>query len=43
MKLSEHFDLSEFTHSQTADRLGIDNAPPTNLFTKLQALAMGME
>ena len=25
MKLSEHFDLSEFTRSATADRLHIDN------------------
>lgn len=43
MKLSAHFDLSEFTHSQTADRLGIDNTPPTNLLPKLMTLAHGME
>lgn len=27
MKLSEHFTLSEFTRSATADRLGINNKP----------------
>lgn len=27
MRLSAHFELSEFTHSETADRLGIDNYP----------------
>ena len=26
-KLTEHFDLSEFTHSQTATRLGLNNTP----------------
>lgn len=26
MKLSSHFNLSEFTHSETADKLGIDNS-----------------
>lgn len=26
MKLSSHFELSEFTHSETADKLGIDNS-----------------
>lgn len=28
MKLSEHFDLEEFTFSPVAIRLGIDNTPP---------------
>ena len=28
MRLTEHFDLEEFTASQIADRQGIDNTPP---------------
>jgi zinc D-Ala-D-Ala carboxypeptidase len=43
MKLSEHFDLSEFTHSQTADRNHIDNTPPSYILPKLMLLAQGME
>jgi len=27
MKLSKHFDLSEFTHSQSAERLHLENCP----------------
>lgn len=43
MKLTQHFALEEFTHSQTADRLGIDNTPPADIFRNLNALANGME
>jgi zinc D-Ala-D-Ala carboxypeptidase len=43
MKLSQHFDLSEFTISQTASRLGIDNDPPSHILPKLNTLAAGME
>jgi zinc D-Ala-D-Ala carboxypeptidase len=43
MKLSEHFDLAEFTQSQTADRLGIDNDLPLHLCANITRLAQGME
>ena len=38
MKLSEHFDLSEFTRSATADRLHIDNSIPEELIPNLKNL-----
>lgn len=36
MKLSEHFDLSEFVISQTAARLGIENDPPQLVIDNLR-------
>ena len=38
MQLSKHFKLSEFTKSQTAARLGIDNTPPEEIIPKLTFL-----
>ena len=38
MQLSKHFKLSEFTKSQTAARLGIDNTPPEEVIPKLTFL-----
>ena len=38
MKLSEHFDLNEFTRSATADRLHIDNSIPEELIPSLKNL-----
>ena len=38
MKLTEHFDLSEFTRSATADRLHIDNTIPEELIPNLKNL-----
>ena len=43
MKLTDHFDLSEFTHSETAVRLGIDNTPSEEVIKRLEVLAKGME
>ncbi len=38
MRLSEHFMLSEFTKSQTASRLGLDNTPSDQEIIRMQAL-----
>ena len=38
MKLTEHFELSEFTRSATADRLHIDNTIPEELIPNLKNL-----
>lgn len=43
MQLSKHFTLDEFTHSQTAARLGIDNKAPATVMTALQRTAEGLE
>lgn len=44
MKLSEHFDLLEFTRSGTAARLGINNDPTSDCLINLkQITAPGME
>ena len=43
MKLSEHFDLAEFTASQTADRRRLDNTPPQHVIANLLVLAAGLE
>ena len=43
MKLSEHFDLEEFTRSQTAARLCIDNTPPLGVVANLSRLAITLE
>lgn len=38
MRLSKHFTLEEFTFSQTAARLGIDNTPPPDAIARMIAL-----
>ena len=38
MQLSKHFKLLEFTKSQTAARMGIDNTPPEEVIPKLTFL-----
>lgn len=43
MKLSEHFNLNEFTISQTATRKGIDNTPPEQVIERLRMLAATLE
>jgi zinc D-Ala-D-Ala carboxypeptidase len=43
MKLSLHFDLDEFTLSQTAVRLGIRNDPPPAVVENLRRLARSLE
>lgn len=42
-QLSEHFALDEFTASQTAARLGIDNTPDAEALENLRNTAAGME
>jgi hypothetical protein len=41
--LSEHFSLAEFTYSQTASRMGLDNTPTPEAHVHLQQLAQVME
>ena len=41
--LSEHFNLNEFTASETATRKGIDNTPPAVVTEKLRMLAATLE
>lgn len=44
MKLSEHFTLDELTRSDTATRLGIDNAPDAEALAAIREhLAPGLE
>jgi len=43
MNLSSHFTLDEFTTSQTAARLGLDNTPPPEVMPALLKTAQGME
>lgn len=43
MQLSNHFTLEEFTHSQTAARLGIGNQVPAQVMPALQRTAEGLE
>lgn len=43
MNLSTHFSLEEFTASQTASRLGLDNTPPPEVQSRLKNTAMGLE
>ena len=38
MKLTQHFDLSEFVYSETAERKGIDNYPDNIAITNLLML-----
>lgn len=42
-RLSSHFTLAEFTASQTASRLGIDNAPTPEALENLRLVAQGLE
>ncbi|MGC4076269.1 MAG: D-Ala-D-Ala carboxypeptidase family metallohydrolase [Rubrivivax sp.] len=42
-RLSPHFYLSEFTHSQAAVRLGLDNSPPAAAVSNLRRLAQVLE
>lgn len=39
MNLTEHFTLQEFTHSNTARTLGIDNTPTLAIISNLRRLA----
>tara|TARA_R100000149_G_scaffold24866_1_gene9276 strand:- start:731 stop:1186 length:456 start_codon:yes stop_codon:yes gene_type:complete len=39
MQLTKHFSLQEFTKSQTAERMGIDNTPPEDIIPKLSFIA----
>lgn len=43
MQISPHFTLEEFTRSDTAARLGIDNTPPADVVEELRATALMME
>ena len=43
MNLTAHFSLAEFTASDTASRLGIDNDAPDELLPVLTRTAQGME
>src|SRR5438105_2154633 len=43
MNLSPHFTLEEFTASQTAARMGIDNTPSTSVVENLKRTAAGLE
>ena len=43
MKLSEHFSIDEFTASQTATRLGIDNSLPLDLYTNARRTCILLE
>lgn len=43
MHLSAHFTLDEFTVSQTASRLGLDNTPPADVLERLKHTALGLE
>lgn len=41
--LSPHFDLAEFTTSQTASRQGLDNTPPPEVLEHLRQTAAHLE
>lgn len=43
MNLSEHFTLEEFTHSDTAARLGINNTPDGAMLERLKHTAEQLE
>jgi hypothetical protein len=44
IRLSPHFTLAELTHSDTAARLGLDNAPPVEAINNLRRLCFfGLE
>ena len=42
LQLSPHFTLAEFVKSPTADKLGIDNTPPSEAVVNLQLLALNV-
>lgn len=43
MKLTEHFTLEEFTHSDIANRLKIDNSIPAELMPNIHLTALKLE
>ena len=43
MQLTEHFKLEEFTHSNIASRLKIDNRAPDELMANIQLTAIKLE
>ncbi|HML29174.1 MAG TPA: D-Ala-D-Ala carboxypeptidase family metallohydrolase [Hyphomicrobium sp.] len=43
MQLTPHFHLSEFTYSETAKRLGIDNTPPPEIVWRIAQTAFALE
>lgn len=43
MNLTDHFTLEELSQSDTAVRMGIDNAPPPDVVPHLVVLAQGLE
>ena len=43
MDLTEHFSMSELTHSDTAERFGIDNNPTVEIAENLTWLAENLE
>jgi len=43
MKLSKHFNLEEFTRSETATRLNINNSPTPKVIDNLKRLAITLE
>ncbi|MBM3460756.1 MAG: peptidase M15 [Armatimonadetes bacterium] len=43
MQLTDHFHLSEFTASETAERRGIDNTPSAEIIEALRRTAQGLE
>lgn len=43
MNLTAHFTLEELVHSDTAIRLGINNAPPIDIVPNLRVTAEGLE
>ena len=43
MQLTENFSLAQLIRSETAEREGIDNAPPAEVVENLQRLAEGLE
>ncbi|MCC6474263.1 MAG: peptidase M15 [Burkholderiales bacterium] len=43
MRLTPHFTLAQLTRSETAERCGLDNAPPQDVLENLQRLARGLE
>ncbi len=43
MQLTKNFTLAEFTESDTAERVGIDNTPSANALANLKKTAEGMQ
>lgn len=42
IQLTKHFRLNEFTRSATASKYGIDNTPPVEVISNLQALCVNV-